>query len=119
MTRTYEGLASGYVLRPDAGGKQLRMRGPGSPGGQAKPRLRRLLPSQMSPFDREALCAPTQRADPSKASYFVPCMVPCMAAIACSAGLKAALARLEWSSPILVACATKSAYAVLAYSDWI
>jgi hypothetical protein len=57
----------------------------------------------------------TQRADPNKAYHFV----PCMAAIACSAGLKAALARLEWSSPILVACATKSAYADLAYSDWI
>jgi hypothetical protein len=38
----------------------------------------------------------TQRADPNNAYYFV----PCMAAIACSAGLKAALARLEWSSPI-------------------
>src|ERR1700730_5439261 len=77
--------------------------------------VERRPPNQMSPFDREALCAQTQRADPNKASYFV----PCMAAIACSAGLKAALARLEWSSPILVACATKSAYADLAYSDWI
>ena len=58
------------------------------------------------------------RADRAKpiASY---CFMPCMAAIACSAGLKAALARLEWSSPILVACATKAAYDVLAYSDWI
>jgi hypothetical protein len=52
----------------------------------------------------------TQRADPNKAYHFV----PWMAAIACSAGLKAALARLEWSSPILAACATKSAYADLA-----
>ena len=42
----------------------------------------------------------------------------CMLAIASSAGLKTALARLEWSSPILAACATKAAYAVLAYSDW-
>jgi integrase len=64
----------------------------------------------MSPFNREALCAETQRADPNRAYYFV----PCMAAIACSAGLMAALARLEWSSPILVACATKAAYDVLA-----
>src|SRR5690348_6043408 len=73
----------------------------------------------MSPFDWEGVCAKTQREDPNKASHCVPCMVPCTAAIACSAGLKAALARLEWSSPILVACATKSAYDVLAYSDWI
>jgi hypothetical protein len=51
----------------------------------------------------------------NKAYYFV----PCMAANGSSTGLKAALARLEWSSPNLVACATKSAYAVLAYSVWI
>jgi hypothetical protein len=38
----------------------------------------------------------TQRADPNNAYYFV----PCMAAIICSAGLTAALARLEWGSPI-------------------
>jgi hypothetical protein len=55
------------------------------------------------------------RADPNKAYNFVPCML----AIARSIGLKPALARLEWSSPILAACATKAAYDVLAYSDWI
>ena len=76
--------------------------------------VERLLPDQMSPFDRDALCAQTQRRS-NEAYYFVPCML----AIASSAGLKAALARLEWSSPILVACATKAAYAILAYSDWI
>jgi PHB de-polymerase C-terminus len=58
---------------PESGGKRLSMRDPSSPG-QAMPQR---PPSQLSPFDPEALCAQTQRADRMKP--ITSCLAWCLA----------------------------------------